>query len=61
MLWLKAFIEGLKTAGTSPYAFVGYVCLLAGFIFWLVSLDRLRAIGRLPADYKRPYWRNTRL
>jgi hypothetical protein len=49
MLWVQAFIEGLKTAATSPYAFVAYVCLVAGFIFWLVSESRLKAIGRLPA------------
>jgi hypothetical protein len=49
MEWVQAFIEGLKTAATSPYAFVAYVCLVAGFIFWLVSENRLRAIARLPA------------
>jgi hypothetical protein len=48
MEWVQAFIEGLKTVATSPYAFVAYVCLLAGFIYWLMSESRLNAIARLP-------------
>src|SRR6266404_4628335 len=50
MTWLKSFLEGLQTVATSPYAFVAYVCLLAGFIYWLVSQIRLKAIARLPAE-----------
>jgi hypothetical protein len=50
MTWVKSFLEGLQTVATSPYAFVAYVCLLAGFIYWLVSQIRLKAIARLPAE-----------
>jgi hypothetical protein len=50
MPWVSSFLEGLKTAATSPYAFVAYVCLLAGFIFYLVAELRLKAIAKLPAQ-----------
>ena len=50
MTWVKSFLEALQTVATSPYAFVAYVCLLAGFIYWLVSQVRLNAIARLPAQ-----------
>jgi hypothetical protein len=50
MTWVKSFLDALQTVATSPYAFVAYVCLLAGFIYWLVSEIRLKAIARLPAE-----------
>jgi hypothetical protein len=49
MTWVKSFLESLQVVAKSPYAFVAYVCLLAGFIYWLVSQLRLNAIAQLPA------------
>jgi hypothetical protein len=51
---LHDFIDGLHSVAKSPYAFVAYVCLLAGFIFYLVSQKRLDAIGRLPPALQKP-------
>jgi hypothetical protein len=50
MTWVRSFLDALQVVAKSPYAFVAYVCLLAGFIYWLVSQIRLKAIARLPAQ-----------
>jgi len=43
----QGFISGLKTAATSPYAFVAYLCLLSAWAFVVVAQQRLRRIAKV--------------
>ena len=49
MTWVE-FLKSLKVVATSPYAFVAYIFVLAGWVYVVTSQNRLRAITRLPAD-----------
>jgi len=39
---LKAFLDSLKVVGTSPYAYVAYVCVIAAWVYITVSRNRLQ-------------------
>jgi hypothetical protein len=48
----SSFISGLKTAASTPYAFVAYVCLLTAWVYVGIAQQRLKhiskAIGQVP-------------
>jgi len=46
------FFEGLKTAATSSYAFVAYVCLIVAWVYVAVAQHRLKIISQLPPEHR---------
>src|SRR6266496_24498 len=45
-----SFIDGLKTAATSSYAFVAYVCLVSAWVYVAVAQHRLKQVSKVIAQ-----------
>jgi hypothetical protein len=47
---LKTFLENLKEVTASPYALVAYICVVAGWVYIVISGRRLKTIEKLPKE-----------
>jgi hypothetical protein len=41
-----AFLQSLKVTATSPYAFVGYVCVVAAWLYTVIARHRLNTVSK---------------
>src|SRR5690349_21152371 len=47
------FFEGLRTAATSPYAFVAYICLILAWAYVAIAQHRLKRVSQVIAQVPR--------